>query len=224
MPRSTACVRGDWPRSAPSRTLPRQPIRQPGAGRRSAPHYLFGVPLHWMRDWPTPAPAVRRARRGRDRLRCADGHQYTDFCLGDTGAMYGHSPAPVAQAIAEQARRGLTAMLPSTLTAEVGRAAGRLLRTARWQVVLSATDANRFVLRWARAITGRPQGAGVRRLLPRHGRRHAGRPATAQPAHRDARQPARPGARPRTRHGGGAVQRPRGGRGGTREPATWPAC
>lgn len=119
-----------------------------------AAHYLFGVPLHWMRDWPTPAPLhVQRAQN--HRLWCADGLEYLDFCLGDTGAMFGHSPVPVARAIAEQAQHGLTAMLPSTLTAEVGRRLAECFRLPRWQITLSASDANRFVLRWARAITGR---------------------------------------------------------------------
>lgn len=119
-----------------------------------AAHYLFGVPLHWMRDWPTPA-ALHVQRAQGNRLWCADGHEYLDFCLGDTGAMFGHSPAPVARAIAEQAQRGLTAMLPSVLTAEVGQRLAACFRLPRWQVTLSASDANRFVLRWARAITGR---------------------------------------------------------------------
>jgi len=121
-----------------------------------AAHYLFGVPLHWMRDWPTPR-ALHVQRAEGKRLWCADGHEYLDFCLGDTGAMFGHSPAPVARAIAEQAGCGLTAMLPSTLTAEVGRRLAACFRLPRWQVTLSASDANRFVLRWARAVTGRRQ-------------------------------------------------------------------
>ncbi|MGD9834212.1 MAG: aspartate aminotransferase family protein [Piscinibacter sp.] len=119
-----------------------------------AAHYLFGVPLHWMRDWPTPATLHVQRAEG-NRLWCADGHEYLDFCLGDTGAMFGHSPAPVARAIAAQAQRGLTAMLPSTLTSEVGRRLAECFGLPRWQVTLSASDANRFVLRWARAVTGR---------------------------------------------------------------------
>lgn len=121
-----------------------------------ARHYLFGVPLHWMRDWPTPA-ALHVARAEGHRLWCADGHEYRDFCLGDTGAMFGHSPAPVARAIAAQAASGLTAMLPSTLAAEVGRRLSACFGLPRWQMTLSASDANRFVLRWARAVTGRPK-------------------------------------------------------------------
>jgi len=126
------------------------------AARQDAPHYLFGVPLHWMRDWPTPATLHVEAAQGA-RLHCADGHELVDFCLGDTGAMFGHAPEPVARAIAAQAARGLTAMLPSTHTAEVGRWLAERFGLPRWQLALSATDANRFVLRWARAITGRPK-------------------------------------------------------------------
>jgi len=69
-------------------------------------HFLFGVPLHWMRDWPSPATLFVRQAEG-VQLTCADGLHYTDFCLGDTGAMFGHSPPAVAQAIdAAHARHG----------------------------------------------------------------------------------------------------------------------
>lgn len=130
--------------------------RSAALAAEDAQHFLFGVPLHWMRDWPTPAVLHVERAQG-NRLYCADGHEYLDFCLGDTGAMFGHSPAPVARAIAGQASRGLTAMLPSTLTAEVGQRLAHCFRLPRWQITLSASDANRFVLRWARAITGRPR-------------------------------------------------------------------
>jgi glutamate-1-semialdehyde 2,1-aminomutase len=118
-------------------------------------HYLFGVPLHWMRDWPTPATlAVQRAQGAS--LTCADGLRYADFCLGDTGAMFGHSPAPLAHAIAEQAAQGLTCMLPATRAVAVGECLQRVFGLPMWQMALTASDANRFVLRWARAITARP--------------------------------------------------------------------
>ncbi|WP_119154458.1 transaminase [Caldimonas tepidiphila] len=120
----------------------------------SAPHYLFGLPMHWMRDWPTPSPLyVQRAQGAR--LECVDGLAYADFCLGDTGAMFGHSPPAVARALAAQAQQGLTAMLPSALVPELGRLLAARFGLPRWQLALSASDANRFVLRWARAITGR---------------------------------------------------------------------
>ena len=119
-------------------------------------HFLFGVPLHWMRDWPTPATLFVREARGVT-LSCADDLNYADFCLGDTGAMFGHSPAPLAQALAEQAARGLTCMLPAEHTPEVGTLLAETFGLPMWQMALTASDANRFVLRWARAITQRPQ-------------------------------------------------------------------
>ncbi len=119
-------------------------------------HYLFGVPLHWMRDWPSPATLFVAQAQGAT-LTCADGLRYADFCLGDTGAMFGHSPVPLARAITEQAARGLTCMLPATNAATVGVLLANTFGLPMWQMALSASDANRFVLRWARAITGRPQ-------------------------------------------------------------------
>lgn len=117
-------------------------------------HYLYGVPMHWMNDWGTPTPLFVREARGAH-FTCADNIDYTDFCLGDTGAMFGHSPEPVARALEEQARRGFTAMLPGINTPDVGAALADQFGLPYWQFATTATDANRFVLRWARAVTGR---------------------------------------------------------------------
>lgn len=130
--------------------------RSMALARAAEQHYLFGVPLHWMRDWPSPATLFVAHAQGAT-LTCADGVSYADFCLGDTGAMFGHSPAPLARAIAEQAARGLTCMLPATNAAAVGEALSHTFGLPMWQMALSASDANRFVLRWARAITRRAQ-------------------------------------------------------------------
>ena len=117
-------------------------------------HFLYGVPMHWMNDWGTPVPLFINHAEGAH-FTCADGIDYTDFCLGDTGAMFGHSPAPVAKAIAAQASCGYTAMLPSTLAPDVGETLSNFFGLDYWQLATTATDANRFVLRWARAVTGR---------------------------------------------------------------------
>ncbi|QHE83562.1 aspartate aminotransferase family protein [Hydrogenophaga sp. BPS33] len=122
--------------------------------RAAQAHYLFGVPLHWMRDWPSPATLFVRSAQGIT-LTCADGLAYADFCLGDTGAMFGHSPPELATAIAEQAALGLTCMLPSDRAARVGEQLQNVFGLPVWQMALTASDANRFVLRWARAITAR---------------------------------------------------------------------
>jgi glutamate-1-semialdehyde 2,1-aminomutase len=121
---------------------------------RAGAHFAQGVPMHWMRDWPMPLPLyVAQAQDAV--LTDVDGHQYVDFCLGDTGAMFGHSPPAVAAAIAAQSSRGLTTMLPSALVAEVGERLAALFGLPWWQVTQTATDANRAVLRHARMLTGR---------------------------------------------------------------------
>jgi len=131
--------------------------RNPESARlagQAAQHLLFGVPMHWMNDWSTPF-ALTVSEASGARFRDADGHEYIDFCLGDTGAMFGHAPQPVAQAIARQAARGYTAMLPSEDAAPVAAELARRFGLPYWQFALSASDANRFVLRWLRAATGR---------------------------------------------------------------------
>ncbi len=117
-------------------------------------HFLYGVPMHWMNDWGTPVPLFISEASGAH-FTCADGIDYTDFCLGDTGAMFGHSPPAVSDAISKQASNGYTAMLPSTLAPHVGEALSSFFGLEYWQLATTATDANRFVLRWARAVTGR---------------------------------------------------------------------
>jgi glutamate-1-semialdehyde 2,1-aminomutase len=119
-------------------------------------HFPAGVPMHWMRDWPMPVPLYVQAAQGAT-LTDVDGHCYVDFCLGDTGAMFGHSPPPVASAIAAQAAHGLTAMLPAARVPEVGELLTALFGLPWWQITQTATDANRAVLRQARMITGRPR-------------------------------------------------------------------
>jgi glutamate-1-semialdehyde 2,1-aminomutase len=126
------------------------------AAKARADSFLSGVPMHWMTDWPLPFPLVVVRARGA-RLTDLDGFRIDDFCLGDTGAMFGHSPGPVARAIRKQARRGLTCMLPSKATARVGALLTERFGDFRWQIATTATDANRFALRVARAVTGRPK-------------------------------------------------------------------
>ena len=116
--------------------------------------FLSGVPMHWMTDWPMPhLPLIAKASGAT--ITDIDGYGIDDFCLGDTGSMFGHSPAPVAKAIRVQARRGLTYMLPSEAALEAGQLLTEVFGDFRWQIALTATDANRFALRVARAVTGR---------------------------------------------------------------------
>ncbi|MGQ2909775.1 MAG: aspartate aminotransferase family protein [Aliihoeflea sp.] len=116
--------------------------------------FLGGVPMHWMADWPMPFPMVVDKATGAT-LTDIDGHVLDDFCLGDTGSMFGHSPAPVARAIRRQAKRGLTYMLPSEDALELGSLLTDMFGLPFWQIATTASDANRFALRVARAVTGR---------------------------------------------------------------------
>ncbi|HEY3300668.1 MAG TPA: aspartate aminotransferase family protein [Methylophilaceae bacterium] len=116
---------------------------------------LFGgVPMHWMADWSTPVPLFLASASGAH-FQDVDGHDYVDFCLGDTGSMFGHSPAPIAKALAEQGARGLTTMLPGEDAIVCAELLSQRFGLPYWQVATTATDANRFVVRWVRAITQR---------------------------------------------------------------------
>jgi glutamate-1-semialdehyde 2,1-aminomutase len=116
--------------------------------------FLDGVPMHWMKDWPTPFPILVSQARGAT-ITDIDGNRLDDFCLGDTGSMFGHSPPPVARAISRQAGRGLTYMLPSEDALAIGPLLQEKFGLPFWQIATTATDANRFALRIARAVTGR---------------------------------------------------------------------
>ncbi len=118
------------------------------------PGFFGGVPMHWMNDWPTPFPILVDSARGAT-ITDIDGNRLDDFCLGDTGSMFGHSPPPVAHAIRRQAGRGLTYMLPSEDALAIGPLLQQRFGLPFWQIATTATDANRFALRVARAITGR---------------------------------------------------------------------
>ena len=115
---------------------------------------LEGVPMPWMVKWAGPFPLYVETAAGAH-FTCVDGHEYVDFCLGDTGAMAGHGPVPTIAAVEHQLRRGLTHMLPTEDAAWVGEELTRRFGVGSWQFALSATDANRWALRLARHISGR---------------------------------------------------------------------
>ncbi len=115
---------------------------------------LYGVPMNWMTRWPGDHPVFVDVAEGA-RFTDVDGNSYVDLCLGDTGAMAGHSPKVAVDAIAEQSGRGITTMLPTQDAIWVGDEMRRRFGLRFWQFCLTATDANRFVLRTARQITGR---------------------------------------------------------------------
>lgn len=115
-----------------------------------------GVPMPWMMRWAGGFPVFLADATGA-RVTDVDGHTYIDLCLGDTGAMPGHGPEPVVAAVAAQAARGITTMLPTENAAWVGEELSRRFGLDRWMFTLTATDANRAAIRICRAITGRPK-------------------------------------------------------------------
>ena len=121
------------------------------ASKKSMPG---GLPMSWMAKWPGAYPVFMAEANG---ARCTDidANTYLDFCLGDTGAMAGHSPAATVAAIREQAGRGITTMLPTEAGAIVGAQLAERFGLPLWQFTVSATDANRHVIRYSRMITGK---------------------------------------------------------------------
>ncbi|PYX44110.1 MAG: aspartate aminotransferase family protein [Acidobacteria bacterium] len=123
---------------------------------RARKSLLGGVPMNWMAKWAGAFPPFVREARGAEFFD-VDGHRYVDFCLGDTGAMTGHSPSATVSAVEQQARRGITLMLPSEDAIVVGEELQKRFGLPYWQFALTATDANRFSIRLARHITARPK-------------------------------------------------------------------
>ncbi|HSN93353.1 MAG TPA: aspartate aminotransferase family protein [Anaeromyxobacteraceae bacterium] len=123
---------------------------------RAKAHLHEGVPMSWMVRWAGAFPLfVERARGAR--FTDVDGREYVDFCLGDTGAMTGHAPEAAVAAVRAQLERGITLMLPTEDAIAVGAELSRRFGLPSWQLAMTATDANRFAIRIARHVTGRPR-------------------------------------------------------------------
>jgi glutamate-1-semialdehyde 2,1-aminomutase len=122
--------------------------------QRAKGSLLDGVPMNWMVRWAGGFPLFVESAAGAH-FQDVDGHDYIDFCLGDTGAMAGHSPAPTVAAVERQLTRGITLMLPIEDAIAAGDELRRRFGLRYWQFTITATDANRFSLRLARHITGR---------------------------------------------------------------------
>ncbi|MDR2486419.1 MAG: hypothetical protein LBD12_00495, partial [Clostridiales Family XIII bacterium] len=113
---------------------------------------LNGIPMPWMGDWGTEHPVFVAQAKG-VKVIDIDGNEYVDFCLGDTGAMFGHSPAPTITAVTDQVQKGITTMMPSLDAIEIGRMLSARFGLPIWQVAMTATEANRYVIRNCRALT-----------------------------------------------------------------------
>ncbi len=122
--------------------------------QRAQSSLLGGVPMNWMKKWAGAFPIFVKLANGAH-FTDVDGRDYIDLCLGDTGAMTGHSPAIVAEAVARRAKEGITFMLPTEDALWIGEDLQRRFGLRYWQFTLTATDANRFSIRIAREITQR---------------------------------------------------------------------
>ncbi len=125
-------------------------------GAQSRASLVGGVPMNWMGRWPGSFPLFAAEAHGATVVD-VDGIEYVDLCLGDTGAMCGHSPEPTVRAVTDRLGRGITMMLPTEDSIAVGAELVRRFGLPYWQIAMTATDANRFVLRIARELTGRPK-------------------------------------------------------------------
>jgi glutamate-1-semialdehyde 2,1-aminomutase len=123
---------------------------------RAGKSLLGGVPMNWMAKWAGAFPPFVREAQGAHFFD-VDGNRYVDFCLGDTGAMTGHSPFATVKAVEDQVRRGITLMLPAEDAVFVAEELQTRFGLPYWQFALTATDANRFSIRLARQITQRPK-------------------------------------------------------------------
>ncbi len=121
---------------------------------RARKSLLGGVPMNWMKKWAGAFPVFVAHAKGAH-FTDVDGREYVDLCLGDTGAMTGHSPDVVAEAVAKRVSEGITLMLPTEDSVWVGEELKRRFGLPYWQFALTATDANRFAIRIAREITQR---------------------------------------------------------------------
>lgn len=117
---------------------------------------LCGAPLPWMREWQSPFNIYVQSAAGAVVVD-VDGNEHADFCLGDTGAMFGHSPKVLLEAAARHMAKGITHMLPTADALWLGDELARRFGLDYWSFALTATDANRFACRFAREITGRPK-------------------------------------------------------------------
>lgn len=122
-----------------------------------ADHLLGRVPMTWMNKWSGGYPMYLATAHG-NRITDVDGNEYIDFALGDTGAMAGHSPQATIAAVQERIGHlgGITTMMPTDDAEWVAADLTRRFGLPLWSFSLTATDANRWALRIARMVTGRP--------------------------------------------------------------------
>ena len=119
-------------------------------------HMIGGVPMQWMEIWVGQHVVFFERAKG-NRIVDVDGTELIDFCLGDTGSMAGHSPDAMVAAVQRRIGElgGITTMLPTEDAIWVAGELTRRFGLPKWTFSLTATDANRWVLRTCRQLTGR---------------------------------------------------------------------
>jgi glutamate-1-semialdehyde 2,1-aminomutase len=139
-------------------TLAARTPRSRELAERANAHMIGGVPMQWMQIWAGQHALFFERAKG-NRITDVDGNELLDFCLGDTGAMAGHSPAATVAAVRRRLDElgGVTTMLPTEDAIWVADELARRFGMDKWTFALTATDANRWVLRTARQLTGRPK-------------------------------------------------------------------
>ncbi len=166
-----------------------RPKSEAAAGKGIA-GFFGGVPMHWMNDWPTPFPIVVDRRQGRDdhRHRRQPARRFLprrhrlDVRPFAAAGRPRHPPSGRPRPDLHAARARMRWC--------VGRLLSERFGLPEWQIATTATDANRFALRVARAVTGRAEDPRLQRLLSWLGRRDDGAADGRQ-----AGQPAGPGRR-----------------------------
>jgi glutamate-1-semialdehyde aminotransferase len=93
--------------------------------------------MSWMAKWPGDFPVFVAEASGAHFVD-VDGAEYVDFCLGDTGAMAGHSPRAMVDAVSAGLPRGITTMLPSADSVTVATELAARFGLPSWQFTLSA--------------------------------------------------------------------------------------
>ncbi|UCE86870.1 MAG: aminotransferase class III-fold pyridoxal phosphate-dependent enzyme [Deltaproteobacteria bacterium] len=125
---------------------------------RARKHMIGGVMSSWHGDWHLPHPLyVERAKD--NRVWDVDGNEYIDFNLGDTPDMFGHAPDnEVTRSVSDFVRTsGSATLLPSEDAIVASEILSERFGLRYWYSALSASDANRFSIKIARMVTGRPR-------------------------------------------------------------------
>lgn len=125
---------------------------------RANRHLVGGVMCHWQNDWHLPHPLYAARSRG-NRVWDIDGNEYIDFNLGDTPDIFGHAPdnAVTRGLVDFIGSDGIATLLPNEDAIVAAELLAERFGLRYWYTALTASDANRFSIKIARMLTGRPK-------------------------------------------------------------------